>query len=141
MVAQTSILAHQPHSQKRKRQVDKVFQQLNKWVLQGFPLTVPDLALQTGIKVTTVHARINDLKTGYTDPETGVKYWAVEYGTQKLPPTWETFATWTLVTADPVNRAEQKQRIINRIKRDAALLRQMKAAELRELKNLFDDAE
>jgi len=141
MVAATSLLAHKPDSAKRKRQVDTVFNCLLTWVNSGLELHVPGIAESTGIKVSTVHARINDLKKGYTSVD-GIQYWAVESNRVtyvRRGDSVEAYANWTLVTTDPVDREEQKARIINRIKRDAAKLREMKAAEFRELKNLFDE--
>ena len=58
----TQLEAYKINEQVRGSQLQQVFGCLYAQYLAGYPITVEQISHFTGIKITTVHARINDLR-------------------------------------------------------------------------------
>jgi len=139
MVAQTSIQAHQPGTETRQRQIDHVFHCILQWVQSGNYPYGPQIAQQTGIRLTTVHARINDLKKGYEYQ--GAKYYATESGEVTILQTGKrstSYANWTLTDKKQSATQEDVERIEKQIRILFAKRRAYKLEIQRQLKTLFD---
>lgn len=69
MIAQTSIKAYRANEPRRGTQKGAVFNALLQFAHMGKGATAEQLASMTNIRLTTVHARLCDLKAGYIHNE------------------------------------------------------------------------
>ena len=81
MVSETSKQAYAPKSQIREQQKYTILRCLLDYAATGNALIAEEIQSVTGIKITTVYARINDLRKGCT--LNGVTYYAIEAGRDK----------------------------------------------------------
>jgi hypothetical protein len=139
MVAQTSFQAHQPGTKKRVYQADIIFHCIMEYLKNGNYPCAPEISNLTGIRLTTVHGRICDLKKGYEYE--GTTYYAVKSGTVTIIETGKrstSYANWTLTDKKQSATQEDVERIEKQIRILFAKRRAYKLEIQRQLKTLFD---
>lgn len=75
MTANTSFIAFKQNEKCRKTQTSAVFSALEAYSFTGNYPTAEQISRETGIKITTVYARLNNLKAGYI--KNGVTWYCV----------------------------------------------------------------
>ena len=111
MIQETSLKNHQPGTPIRESQCSRILTVLLEFAAVGQPVTVECISLITGIKHTTVHARLNDLFRGYE--KNSVTYYAV-FHSETVNTDWNQVNAYTVTTVCPeVDSNENIERLRN----------------------------